>query len=199
MGKPIDLAGFEAVFRDSPDPWKTRTSRDERVKREAILRALGTGRRARVLELASGNGSNSSGVLSRSLRLHACDGAEAAVALTRAALGESRRGARADVTVARLPGGVPADPVEAVVIAEVLYYLPARDVRRLGQELARRLQPGGRLVLAHHGVDFHDTASRPQLCHTHLLEGVSDEGRNVLGRRTFARTSRWRVERVDVA
>ncbi len=58
MSRAISLAGFEATFRGNPDPWRTFTARDEMAKRRAILRALGPGPKGRVLELASGNGSN---------------------------------------------------------------------------------------------------------------------------------------------
>ena len=152
-----------------------------------------------MLELASGNGSNSAPLLARSLRLVATDGAEAAVGLTRAALHEASRASRSVTAVATLPNALPRGPFDAAVIAEVLYYLSDRDVRRLGRELAGRLRPGGRLVLAHHHVDFDDTASLPKICHASLLGGLADAGRNALRRQTFGRTGAWRVERVDMA
>ena len=57
--KAIDLSGFAAKFAADEDPWRTFSNRDEAVKRAAILHALGPGPLGRVLELGSGNGSNS--------------------------------------------------------------------------------------------------------------------------------------------
>ena len=65
--KAIDLAGFSEKFSGNGDPWSTFTDRDEAVKRDAILHALGPGPIGRVLELASGNGSNSAAIAPRAL------------------------------------------------------------------------------------------------------------------------------------
>ena len=71
--KPIDLAGFEAKFAQSDDPWSTWDKPDEVVKRHAILHALGPGPLGRVLELGAGNGSNSRSLAARALRLDATE------------------------------------------------------------------------------------------------------------------------------
>ena len=72
--KAIDLAGFADKFAAEDDPWRTFSARDETVKRQAILRALGPGPIGRVLELAAGNGSNSAAIAPRALRLDATEG-----------------------------------------------------------------------------------------------------------------------------
>ena len=72
--KAIDLSGFAAKFAADEDPWRTFSNRDEAVKRAAILHALGPGPLGRVLELGSGNGSNSRAIAPRALRLDATEG-----------------------------------------------------------------------------------------------------------------------------
>lgn len=187
MSRRIDLAGFDARFSADGDPWGTFVHRDEAVKRHAIVRALGPGPHARVLELGCGNGSNSVALARRALRLDACDGTPSAVRLTARALAGQPRG-RAHHCV--LPGRFPRARYDAVVIAELLYYLTPRAMRRLAADVARVLIPGGRLVLAHHHIDFHDTAQSSRRIHQRFLAAT---GRPWHPRRQ-RRNRRWAVE-----
>lgn len=187
MSQRIDLAGFEACFATDADPWDTFTDRDEASKRHAIVRALGPGPHARVLELACGNGSNSVVLADRALALDACDGTPAAVRLTATALA-GRRHARAYRCV--LPGRFPRPRYEAVVIAELLYYLAPTALMRLAVDVARALRPGGRLVLAHHHIDFHDTAQTSRAIHRRFLAATGGVWRP----RYRRRNRRWVVE-----
>ncbi|MES1926823.1 class I SAM-dependent methyltransferase [Salinisphaera sp. T31B1] len=187
MSRSIDLEGFQATFAANPDPWGTYIRRDEIRKRVCLLRALGPGRRARVLELASGNGANSQALASRALALDACEGTTAGVALTAAALA-GRPHARVLHRV--LPGRLPRVRYEAIVIAELLYYLNRRAMRALARHVAAHLAPHGRLVLVHHHIDFHDTAQTAQAIHRRFLAAT---GRN--WHRHYAhRNQRWRVD-----
>jgi len=194
---PITLAGFEARFARDADPWGTRERRDERIKREAIYRALRAGRRGRVLEVASGNGSNSGGLARRSLRLVAIDGAPSACALTRDVLTRNvLKALRAEVVEMALPQ-VPGGVFDAAVVAEVLYYLRPRDVVATGRALAGAVRRGGVVVLAHHAVEFDDVSSSAVRCHDRLVAGLESGGRTVT-REVVARTRAWRVERVGL-
>lgn len=186
MSRRIDLAGFQAKFVADSDPWATFTARDEANKRRAILRALGKPCHARVLELASGNGSNSVALARRAWALDACDGTARAVSLTRARLTAYRR-ARAHRLV--LPGHFPRPMYDAIVIAELLYYLDRRAAVRLARDVARALRPGGRLVLAHHRIDFDDTTRTARGIHRHFLAAMGRRG--VL--RYRQRNARWQV------
>ena len=194
-GDAITLAEFDARFRADPDPWGTTRKRDEAVKRQAILHALGGGRHGRVWELGSGNGSNSPWLARRAMRLVATDGSAKAVELTAQALDAYPK---AEALEGRLPDGVPEGRVDAVVIAEVLYYLTDAQIARLGQRLASALRPRSRVVLAHHLTDFSDTASRPADCHARLWRALWQSGRNPDSPRTLSRTRRWRVEAATV-
>ena len=117
------------------------------------------------------------------------DGSPTAVELTREKLGR-----RARVLCARLPEGLPDGPFTAAVAAEVLYYLPPRELDDLGARLARAMCPGAALVLAHHHVPFADTATRPAEVHDRLIRALARAGRAPGPRRCVAKTARWRVE-----
>ena len=183
MRDTIRVDGFEAVFAEHSDPWGTYQRRDEAVKRQAILRAAGR-TRGRALELACGNGSNTCALQRHSLRLLALDGAPSAVRITR----ERACSPRVDVREALLPIDAPREPFDLIVIAEVLYYLRASEIAQLARRL--RLAPGGRLVLAHHHIDFPDTSSRPAEVHAMLRAGLAQRVVPV----SHTRNSRWRVE-----
>ncbi|QXT36082.1 class I SAM-dependent methyltransferase [Sphingomonas sanguinis] len=153
--RPIDLTGFAEKFAAHDDPWRTYSDRDEAVKRAAILHALGPGPLGRVLELGSGNGSNSRVIAARALRLHATEGTVEGTALTARAIADRPR-ARA-IRLA-LPARFPQRDYDAIVIAELLYYLAPQAMRHVAKCVAQALRPGGRLVLAHHRIDYYDFA-----------------------------------------
>ena len=190
--RAIDLAGFEAKFRAGPDPWQTFTARDEAIKRHRILRALGNGPIARILELGSGNGSNSQALARRALKLQACDGSASATQLTRQALANAPH---AQAWQIELPAPLPGHRFEAVVIAELLYYLDHRAMQRLARDVASALAPGARLVLAHHQIEFPDNTQRTAGIHERFIKALKLPTTRV---RPF-RNRRWRVEgyRID--
>ncbi|MET3436148.1 class I SAM-dependent methyltransferase [Sphingomonas sp. 1185] len=153
--KAIDLGGFAEKFAADDDPWRTFSNRDEAVKRRAILHALGQGPWGRVLELGSGNGSNSRAIARRALRLDATEGTVEGTRLTARAIAAWPR-ARA-IPLA-LPARFPRRDYDAIVIAELLYYLSPIAMRHVARGVAAALRPGGRLVLAHHRIDYYDFA-----------------------------------------
>lgn len=177
--RAITLEGFDSRFAGDADPWATFTARDEAVKREAIVRAMGS--QGRVLELAAGNGSNSVALARRALRLDATEGTEAGSRLVRNAVGEDPR-----VSVSRLvlPGRFPRATYDAVIVAEVLYYLQPRAMAAVARDVARALRPGGVVVLAHHRIQFHDFAQHAEGIHERFLRATGVRWVAGSGRRT---------------
>lgn len=188
--RAISLDGFAAKFAGDDDPWGTFRARDEAVKRAAILHALGPGPSGRVLELASGNGSNSAAIAPGALRLDATEGTAEGAMLTAKALRPWTR-ARAEVLV--LPGRPPRARYDAVVLAELLYYLSARDMAQVARDVAAVLRPGGRLVLAHHRIDFYDFAQHAVGIHARFLRATGRRWRV----RTVRVTGKWQVVVAD--
>jgi cyclopropane fatty-acyl-phospholipid synthase-like methyltransferase len=166
----IDLAGFASKFAAEDDPWRTFTSRDEAVKRTAILHGLGSGPTGRVLEVASGNGSNSVAIAPRALRLDATEGTIEGTRLTADALAACPR---ATATRLVLPARPPGRDYDAIVVAEILYYLSPKVMAAVADMAARRLRPSGRLVLAHHKIDFYDFVQHARGINTRFLAQTS--------------------------
>ncbi len=185
--RPITLTGFEDKFAASDDPWETFTSRDEAVKREAILHAMGPGPWGRVLELAAGNGSNSAAIAPRALRLDATEATAAGTKLVARAIRDWPIRARA--LRLTLPARLPRARYDIVVLAELLYYLTPRDMAATAREVARVLRRGGRLVLAHHRVDYPDFVQHAAAIQRRFLKLGGSRGTLTLGRRT----GRWTV------
>jgi len=182
----IGLSGFAAKFADSDDPWSTFTNHDEAVKRAAILHALGAGPIGRVLELASGNGSNSTAIAARALRLDATEGTQEGTSLTQRAIAPYPR---ARALRLPLPARPPRRVYDAVVIAEILYYLSDHAMAQVARDTAGWLRPGGTLVLAHHRIDFFDFAQHAAGIQARFLERT---GRRWMVR-PVRRTGKWLV------
>ncbi|MBB3691966.1 class I SAM-dependent methyltransferase [Sphingomonas sp. BK580] len=185
--RAISLAGFERTFAADPDPWRTFSDRDEAVKRDAIVHALGAGAHGRVLELAAGNGSNSRALATRALRLDATEATAAGTRLVAAAL--AHRGGRARAIRLAVPGRFPRARYDAVVVAELLYYLTPRAMAQTAHDVARALRPGGTLVLAHHRIDFHDFAQHAAKIQRLFLATTGHHWHV----RTVRRSQRWVV------
>ncbi len=185
--KAIDLDGFDAKFGCDADPWSTFTNRDEAHKRTAIIQSLGGRTLGRVLELAAGNGSNSVALARHALRLDATEGTQNGTDLARKAVAGTPH-----VHVERLvlPGRFPRATYDAIVVAEVLYYLSKRDMAAVAQDVAAALTPGGRLILAHHRVDYPDFVQHAHGIHQRFLLDTRAEWLKL----NNVRTGRWRVE-----
>lgn len=158
MRKVIDVAGFEALFASDPDPWRYAEAPFEHYKRGILLRACGTRRYGRGLELGCANGETTAALADRCLRLTATDGSATALDIAR-----RRNSGRENVTFveAVLPEAMPAGPFDLIVVSEVLYYLSPKALRHCLSALEQAIAPGGRIVLLHHIVPFDDAATLP--------------------------------------
>lgn len=185
--KRIGLDGFARKFAEDPDPWQTWDNADERLKRAAILHAVPSGPSGRMLELAAGNGSNSAELAARALRLDATEATREGVRLVQNAIKDHAPRASASQLVA--PASPPRDTYDAIVIAELLYYLTPRDMQLLAVQVAERLRKGGTLVLAHHRITFYDFAQHAERIHERFLRSSGGRWRC----RTVRRTGRWIV------
>ncbi len=182
----IGLTGFADKFRADADPWATFSNADEALKRRAILRALGPGPWGRVLELGAGNGSNSAALADRTLRLDATEGTSEGTRLVAKALAGRPR---AHASVLAVPGRFPRAAYDAVVVAELLYYLSPQAMAATARDVAAALHPGGRLVLAHHRIDYYDFAQHADGIHGRFLTDTRAKWRTA----SSYRTGRWIV------
>lgn len=178
------LDHFDRLFTDAADPWCTRTSCDEAHKRRTVLQMLGPQTQGRVLELGCGNGSNSLVLAKRALSLEACDGSKAALRRAAQTVDDF---SRVQLHHLPLPGRFPGSTYDAIVVAELLYYLDDRTLAFVMREITRCLRPGGILVLCHHHVQFADAAQCQADLHRRFVTGSRINWRI---ERQY-RTSRW--------
>jgi SAM-dependent methyltransferase len=158
--KPIDVAGFERLFRASADPWDYRRSPFEAYKRRVLLRACGARCRGRGLELACANGETTLRLVDRCLRLTAVDASPTAIAAAVRRIGHEPS---LTLAVRRLPEEMPRGPFDLIVVSELVYYMTPNALRRLIPMIERALAPGGRVVVLHHLRRFDDAAQLPAL------------------------------------
>ena len=144
---------FETLFAGNDDPWNLRSKRGERHKRETIRRALGAARLGWGAELGCGNGITTRDLAPKFAHLLAVDGSASAVALTQrevAGLGH------VEVRQATLPIALERAKYDAIVVSEVLYYIPARSLKTTLSESFEALRPGGLFVSTNHITHFDD-------------------------------------------
>ena len=135
---------FDAMYAADPDPWDVESSWYERRKLAVLLACLPRERYATAWEPGSGPGITTRALASRVERLTASDGSAAAVRLAQERCADL---GHVDVRRSSLPHVPVAHPVDLVVAAEFLYYLPDR-VAAL-DALWRATVRGGHLLSMH--------------------------------------------------
>lgn len=176
---------FDGVYAAHDDPWAFATSAYEAAKYRATRDALPRARYRSALEVGC-----SIGVLTRMLA-ERCD-ALLAVDVSERALAQARERVRdlPHVRVARLrvPDEDPGGAYDLVMLSEVAYYWSPADLARAAALVARRLEPGGHLVLVHWTPVVPDYPQTGDAVHDALL--ARPEFRHVAG----ARAERYRLD-----
>ena len=145
---------FEGIYAESADPWDFAASPYERRKYDLTLAALPNARYSRALERGC-----SVGVLTADLAAR-CDALEAwePIASPRREA-RARTAAMPHVTVREAVLGTdeprPGDPIDLLVLSEVLYYLPDGELEGAVGTLLAHLAPGAHVVAVHwrHPID----------------------------------------------
>lgn len=152
---------FAELYAADPDPWRTRDSWYERRKRAVVTACLPRERYRHVAEPGCGTGELTTLLVERADRVSSSDYTAAAVAATRAALGDAcvaqaplsdacATQAAVSVVHAALPepAALP-EGVDLVMLSEVLYYLAPDAIDAVTERVAEVLEPEGDLVLVH--------------------------------------------------
>ncbi|PNY79517.1 class I SAM-dependent DNA methyltransferase [Deinococcus koreensis] len=144
---------FEDVYRANADPWQFETSAYEAAKYERTLAALPRAHYGRGLEVGCSIGVLTSRLAGRVEQLLSLDVNDRALSAARA-----RNAAHPHVRFERrrLPGGLPPESFDLIVLSEVLYYLSPEDQQRALDEVLARLAPGGTVILVHWTPPVHD-------------------------------------------
>lgn len=134
---------FDGLYSRSPDPWDYETSRYEREKYAATLKALPAARYRNAVEFGC-----SIGVLTAELARR-CD-TLTAVDVSRVAL-EVAKARSGTEGVHFVRGEIPADwpdgAFDLLVFSEILYFLSAREVQSTVARALGCLEPGGHILL----------------------------------------------------
>jgi LmbE family N-acetylglucosaminyl deacetylase len=137
------LARFAELYAADPDPWQVADRWYERRKRALTMASLPHGHYGTAVEPACGTGLLTAQLARRCDRVVAFDPVPDAVAAARARTAEL---AHVVVTEGRLPGDLPAGPVDLVVFSEILYYLDDDTFAASVDAAVAALRPGGHLV-----------------------------------------------------
>ena len=166
--KPPD---FDRLNRQDADPWRVTTSAYERRKNAVLLASLPSERYVTVWEPGCGVGALSRELAGRADHLIASDASEVAVRLT-----SERCADLPQVTVhhSGLPDSPLSQPVDLVVAAEFLYYLP--DLPGSLDVLWQQLRPGGHLATVHWRHDAEDLTRSGAALHVDLAADATDRG-----------------------
>ncbi|WP_300650116.1 class I SAM-dependent methyltransferase [Hydrogenophaga sp.] len=137
---------FDALFRDSDDPWHFKTRWYEARKRALTLACLPAARYAHGFEPGCANGELSAELAQRCDRLLVSDISQRAVELARARLADVPH---ATVVQAQLPRDWPDASFDLIVISELGYFLDAQSLDGLADLARASLRPGGTVLACH--------------------------------------------------
>jgi LmbE family N-acetylglucosaminyl deacetylase len=137
---------FDAVHRESSDPWDYASSWYEKRKRALTMAALPHPRYAAGLELGCSTGVLSADLAQRCEHLLCVDASSRALASADARLAGNPGATTAHMTV---PAQWPAGRFDLIVISEVGYYLTPAELDAVLDKSVDSLLPGGALVLCH--------------------------------------------------
>jgi SAM-dependent methyltransferase len=142
----IEPAHFDAMFRDSDDPWQFRTRWYEARKRALTLACLPSRRFTHGYEPGCANGELSAELAQRCDRLLVSDGSARAVDLARHRLASMPH---VEVRQAWLPAAWPQGLFDLIVISELGYFLDGDALDALAAKALQSLAPGGCVLACH--------------------------------------------------
>lgn len=165
---------FDALFRDSDDPWRFRTRWYEARKRALTLACLPAARYAHGFEPGCANGELSAALAPRCDRLLVSDVSQRAVDLA-----QTRVAAFAHVQVvqAQLPRDWPVDTFDLIVISELGYFVDAHRLDALADRTRATLRVGGTVLACHWRRPIEGCALDGDAVHARLSQRL---GLNVL-------------------
>lgn len=137
---------FDALFRDSDDPWRFKTRWYEARKRALTMACLPDARYAHGFEPGCANGELSAELALRCDRLLVSDVSQRAVLLAQTRLAPFTH---VDVVQAQLPRDWPEHSFDLIVISELGYFVDADHLDALAGRARASLRPGGTVLACH--------------------------------------------------
>jgi trans-aconitate methyltransferase len=142
---------FDALYDGDADPWQVESAWYERRKRAVLLSSLPRARYSSAWEPGCGIGVCTLALAERCDHVVASDASAPAVRRTR---DRTAHLPNVDVVVSRVPELVVQGPVELLVLAELLYYVP--DPAGAIESLWSVTTPGSHVVVQHWAHDPDD-------------------------------------------
>ncbi len=142
----MDRGHFDALFTQSDDPWRMRSSWYEQRKRSVLLASLPAATFASAYEPACAAGELTVPLSLRCQSLLASDGSERAVQATRE---RTRDSGHVRIVQAWLPDEWPAGSFDLIVLSEFLYYLTPASLDVLAQRVHQSKTPNAVVVACH--------------------------------------------------
>jgi 2-polyprenyl-3-methyl-5-hydroxy-6-metoxy-1,4-benzoquinol methylase len=139
-----DAAHFERLYAKAEDPWEFRTSRYERAKYAATIRALPPRRFRAALEIGCSIGELTARLAKRCAAVHGIDIAAAPLEIARArfdTVPELR------FSQMRVPAEWPVGHYDLIVLSEILYFLSPDDVQGTADRVRASLAATGVVLL----------------------------------------------------
>lgn len=140
------VAYFDALFKDTEDPWGFRTRWYETRKRALTLASLPAARYASAYEPGCANGELAAGLALRCDKLLVSDGAAKAVEAAQKRLADFDN---VRMVQAWLPADWPAEQFDLIVLSELAYYMDEANLIRLAGRISASLLDGGTVVACH--------------------------------------------------
>ena len=163
----MDRSHFDALFAQSDDPWRMRSSWYEQRKRAVLLASLPAATFTSGYEPACAAGELTAPLSLRCQSLLSSDGSERAVRATR----ERIRGSdHVQVVQAWLPDEWPAGPFDLIVLSEFLYYLAPTALDRLAQRVQHSRTPHAVVVACHWRAPIEGCALAGEAVHARLSQ-----------------------------
>lgn len=173
---------FEMVYGANADPWGFESSPYEDAKYDATLAALPNARYRSGFEIGCSIGVLTERLAQRCERLLAVD--VVPEVLERARL-RCHDLPRVRFALMELPGALPNEEFDLIVLSEVAYYWSIEDLARARMALAERLLPEGHLILVHWTPWVHDYPQTGDQVHDAFLADAGPSGplRHLIHRR----------------
>ena len=136
-------AGFDRLYRESPDPWGTTTRWYERRKRALLLASLPRARYESVYEAGCGTGHITAELSARATHVVASDASTRALAVARAAIGCADN---VSLERHRLPDDWPDRAFDLIVLSEIVYFVDDDDCERIARAARASAGASGTVV-----------------------------------------------------
>ncbi|MGY3052578.1 cyclopropane fatty-acyl-phospholipid synthase-like methyltransferase [Pedobacter sp. UYEF25] len=137
---------FDKVYEENSDPWNFEKSEYEREKYSKTIESLSKEKYKTALEIGCSIGVLTQRLAERCVSLISIDISKDALKSAKDRLKDL---SNVQLHLGSIPTEIPVGPFDLIVMSEVGYYLCMDDLKIAKEEIKRRLDENGELVLVH--------------------------------------------------